>query len=162
MMRNLAYILQTRGHDVGGLCVWLFKLLADHPGWLEVVRSDTANVSPDHVDAAERVVSVFASPDGFDPDRFLAGRPPRSKYSPFGMAPKSCLGRHVTLNLAALFVRELAHRYDIRTRADGAITFGPFPWRPSRAFRVELIPAPAREAETRGAENRTPVPLARA
>jgi len=53
---------------------------------------------------------VFASPDGFDPDRFLAGRPPRSTYSPFGTAPKCCLGRHVTLSLAALFVRELAHR----------------------------------------------------
>ena len=207
VLRNLAYILQTGSHDLGGLCVWLVKLLADHPDWAAIVRDEAATLPGVHgLDAAERIVletlrlrqseylarraesaltfdghtipagwlvrvcvreshrdgSVFPSPDSFDPDRFLAGRPPRSEYSPFGAAPRSCLGRHVTLSLASLFVRQLSDGYDLRTVADGPLTFGPFHWRPSPAFRVELTRVPPAARACKGSENRTTAPLARA
>jgi len=57
VLRNLAYILQTGSHDLGGLCVWLVKLLADHPDWAAIVRDEAATLPGVHgLDAAERIV----------------------------------------------------------------------------------------------------------
>jgi hypothetical protein len=79
-----------------------------------------------------------------------------------GAVPRSCLGRHVTLSLTSLFVRQLSDGYDLRTVADGPLTFGPFHWRPSPAFRVELTRVPPAARACKGSENRTTAPLARA
>jgi len=105
VLRNLAYILQTGSHDLGGLCVWLVKLLADHPDWAAIVRDEAAT---------------------------LPG------------------------------VHGLSDGYDLRTVADGPLTFGPFHWRPSPAFRVELTRVPPAARACKGSENRTTAPLARA
>ena len=39
-MGNLACMLEASRIDVGGLLVWLVKMLADNPDWLDRVRDE--------------------------------------------------------------------------------------------------------------------------
>jgi cytochrome P450 len=98
------------------------------PGWLVRIC-----VSESHRDPR-----VFSNPRSFDPDRFLAGRPPVGEFMPFGAREHSCLGEHLTMAIACAFVSELAAHHDLAVGSDGPVQMGRYHWRPNRRFRVRL------------------------
>jgi cytochrome P450 len=93
------------------------------------------------VHEAHRDPSVFPEPHRFDPDRFLERRYGRTEYAPFGMQKHACLGATLTSSVAATFVRELAHGFDLRVEADGEPVHDGYHWRPSREHRITLVRA---------------------
>lgn len=103
------------------------------------------------INESPREAHTFDDPDTFNPDRFLDRRIPRSEYVPFGAFDKTCLGEHLTLLLAKLYVTELAVNYVTDRVSDAPPEFSGFHWQPSRKFRVRLLPynnpapQPARE-----------------
>lgn len=97
---------------------------------------------------------AFENPTLFDPDRFLDRHYSRSEYMPFGAFNKTCLGEHLTLNLAKKFVTELARGYMLHVTEDGPQEFSGFHWQPSSHFHVQFAPlaphpdVPAQENKT--------------
>jgi cytochrome P450 len=95
---------------------------------------------------------VFDRPDAFDPDRFLGRTYPQAEYAPFGAFDRSCLGIHLTVTVARLFVTTLAREFDWTVVADGPQEFRGWHWAPSSRFRIRVTPrlAPAIAEGARG------------
>jgi cytochrome P450 len=55
-----------------------------------------------------------ASPDEFDPSRFLGAQPAANTWIPFGGGVRRCLGAGFSLMEATAVLREMLRRYDIR------------------------------------------------
>lgn len=100
---------------------------------------------------------AFENPTLFNPDRFLNHRFSRSEYMPFGAFIKTCLGEHLTLALAKMYVTELGNNYALDVTSDGPQENNGFHWQPSTEFRVRLLPYPA-PASAPLRENKIPVP----
>ena len=87
---------------------------------------------------SHREHALFASPETFDPERFLAAEPPGADiYRPFGGPHTSCLGAGVALAILRMFACELA-RFEVSVTADGPSEYDDWHWRPSRGFRIGL------------------------
>ena len=81
---------------------------------------------------------VFDRPDAFDPDRFLGRTYAPAEYAPFGAFDRSCLGIHLTVTVARLFVTTLAREFDWAVAADGPQEFRGWHWAPSSRFRIRV------------------------
>jgi len=57
----------------------------------------------------------WADPDAFDPERFMPGAPPVSRYAylPFGVGPRVCIGAHFALAEATLVLSRLLKNFRI-------------------------------------------------
>jgi cytochrome P450 len=95
---------------------------------------------------------VFDRPDAFDPDRFLGRTYSQAEYAPFGAFDRSCLGIHLTVTVARLFVTTLAREFDWTVTSDGPQEFRGWHWAPSSRFRIRVTPrlAPAVAEGARG------------
>ena len=71
------------------------------------------------VNESHRDASVHPDPHVFDPARFRDRAWSRNEYSPFGGHAHGCMGGHVALFLARVFVEELAIGYEWTVTADG-------------------------------------------
>lgn len=89
---------------------------------------------------SHRSAAAFEEPARFNPDRFLAHRPTREEYMPFGAFEKACLGEGLTLKLAPLFVTEIARNYDWRVMQSGPPEFSGNHWQPSSHLRIFVTP----------------------
>jgi cytochrome P450 len=58
VLGNLIYMLEAGRTDVGGLLMWVLKLLTDHPAWLAALQAPSPSPSsaPDEDSLADRVV----------------------------------------------------------------------------------------------------------
>jgi len=83
---------------------------------------------------------VFDRPDAFDPDRFLRRTFTQAEYAPFGAFERSCLGIHLTVTVARLFVITLAREFDWTVVEDGPREFRGWHWAPSARFRIRVTP----------------------
>jgi cytochrome P450 len=87
------------------------------------------------VQESHRSSELFDRPDVFDPDRFL--QPPnRTRYSPFGMAPRLCPGEHLARAVGRHLVAELVTSRDLKVRGVEPLEFSGFHWRPGANLRV--------------------------
>jgi cytochrome P450 len=126
------------------------------PAWV-ISRSATGDdvVCGYHVPAGSIVVVSpyithrrevsWENPEGFDPDRFLSGRPPaahRFDYFPFGGGPRQCIGNGFALMEAQLVLATVAQRFALHlvpgcpVVAEPLITLRPRGGIPMRLARV--------------------------
>ena len=97
----------------------------------------------------------WASPDLFDPGRFLRGpEPDRFAYLPFGAGPHACIGAQLAVTEATLVLARLLRRSSIAVLGDRPVVpVGVISTRPDHAPRFEVRPRagwrakPARPAE---------------
>lgn len=89
------------------------------------------------VQESHRNADVFEDPDVFNPDRFLKA-PGRTRYSPFGMAPRFCPGELLSRSLGVHLVARLAG-YEVSVTRRAPVEFSGFHWRPGSAMRVALV-----------------------
>jgi cytochrome P450 len=89
---------------------------------------------------SHRDAEWFPDPERWDPARFLAARPPRERYLPFGAPGTSCLGAGVAVAVARAFVAGLS-RYRVGATEDGPPEHDGWHWHPSLRFRVSVAPA---------------------
>ena len=87
---------------------------------------------------SHRNPACFPEPDRYRPQRFLERTYTLNEYAPFGFGEHQCIGRTLNVRAGAVFVEELATRYDWTVAADGPRVFGPFHWKPSPAFAIDL------------------------
>jgi cytochrome P450 len=80
----------------------------------------------------------FPEPDRYRPRRFLERTYTVNEYAPFGFGDHQCIGRTLNLRAGATFVEELATGYDWTVVGDGPRVFGPFHWKPSASFAIDL------------------------
>lgn len=92
---------------------------------------------------------VFERPEAFDPDRFRNRTYAPSEFAPFGAFDRSCLGIHLTVTVARLFVTTLAQEFDWTVAADGPQEFRGWHWAPSARFRVQVASRLAPAASNR-------------
>jgi len=98
-------------------------------GW-SIARGTLVRITPW---VLQRDPRSFASPDQFQPDRFLPGAaPPRGAYIPFGTGPRVCIGQHFAMLEMTLVAALLLQRYTL------ALPEGAPPWRP--VLNVTLRP----------------------
>ena len=90
----------------------------------------------------------FPEPERYRPERFLERTYTVNEYAPFGFGDHQCLGRTFNLRAGATFVEELATGYDWTVVGDGPRVFGPFHWKPSASFAIELRRLPPTRAGT--------------
>ena len=89
---------------------------------------------------SHREHAVFASPETFDPERFLAAEPPGTdSYRPFGGPHTFCLGAGVAHSILRVFACELS-AFEVSVSADGPSEYDDWHWRPSRDFRIDSRP----------------------
>ncbi len=83
-----------------------------------------------------------ASPDEFDPSRFLGAQPAANPWIPFGGGVRRCLGAGFSLMEATVVLGEMLRRYDIRPdRARPEVAKGRnITLAPSRGTRVLVAP----------------------
>jgi len=84
----------------------------------------------------------FLNPSKFDPARFADVMPDIDAYSPFGLDKHRCLGADWTVDLAAVFTRQLAIHYRLELLRDGRSEAGKFHFEPSAQLAVRLVPKP--------------------
>jgi cytochrome P450 len=95
------------------------------------------------VQESHRSPEVFEHPTRFDPDRFERRSFSRSEYSPLGADAHGCMGVAMIHFLGRIFVEELTLGFDFEAVRDGPPERGTrhwHHWRPSRCFRVALLP----------------------
>lgn len=84
---------------------------------------------------------VFPDPTNFDPGRFARRSHDQTEFCPMGHGTHACPADPLVMEVARLFVRELALNYDVRTVADGKAEprnrHWQF-WRPSSQFRIAV------------------------
>jgi len=90
----------------------------------------------------QRDARWFASPDDFEPERFLSGAPdiPRGAWMPFGTGPRVCMGQHFALLEMGLMAAMLMQRFRLEwpegaqwPEGDLAVTL-----RPAQPIRLQL------------------------
>ncbi len=86
----------------------------------------------------------WASPDAFDPDRFLGPvKPDRHAFLPFGAGPRVCIGAQLATSEAVLVLARLLRDNDLALDGGGPVLpVGSFATRPSRPSTFRLA-APA-------------------
>jgi cytochrome P450 len=92
---------------------------------------------------SHRRADVFASPDSFDPDRFLGRTPSKLEYSPFGTGSHACNGVDLTYVVCRAVLEELARGFELRLAGDGPPErdFRHWShWRPSASLRIRITP----------------------
>ena len=87
---------------------------------------------------SHRNPACFPEPDRYRPQRFLERTYTLDEYAPFGFGEHQCIGRTLNVRAGAVFVEELATRYDWTVVGDGPRVFGPFHWKPSASFAINL------------------------
>jgi cytochrome P450 len=85
-----------------------------------------------------RDAELFASPDCFNPDRFLNEGSAGAGYAPFGLGSHSCIGSHVTFAVMRNLLVELARGFEWDVLRDGPREYGWAHWQPSSRFRINL------------------------
>lgn len=88
---------------------------------------------------AHRDPAAFERPDAFLPDRFMTDRPAPAEYAPFGLGAHTCIAAELSVELARLFVEELAAGYELRSDARPR-AFGAYHWEPGAGFVALLEP----------------------
>ena len=91
------------------------------------------------VQESHRSSEMFASPDAFDPDRFLVPAK-RTQYSPFGLPPRICPGANLSRAIGRHVAAELAAGYELDVHDAEPLEFSGFHWRPGSRFSVTLRP----------------------
>lgn len=86
------------------------------------------------VQESHRNSELFERPDVFDPDRFLQSLS-RTRYSPFGMAPRMCPGEHLSRAIGRHLIAELS-TCEISLKDSEPLEFSGFHWRPGANLRV--------------------------
>ena len=86
---------------------------------------------------SHRSAGSFANAQVFDPDRFLEPHS-RSVYAPFGFAPHSCPGEHLTRAIGKHFVAALADQTDLKVTDVEPWEFTGFHWKPNSRMQVTL------------------------
>ena len=87
---------------------------------------------------SHRNPACFPEPDRYRPQRFIERTYTLNEYAPFGFGEHQCIGRALNVRAGAVFVEELATRYDWTVAGDGPRVFGPFHWKPSAKFAIDL------------------------
>jgi cytochrome P450 len=92
----------------------------------------------------------FASPEKFDPDRWLPERAqqlPRFAYFPFGGGPRQCIGNSFAMMEATLLLATIAQRFSLRATSNEEIVPVPsFTLRPKSGIVMTAQPKRARAA----------------
>jgi cytochrome P450 len=92
----------------------------------------------------------FASPEKFDPDRWLPDRAqklPRFAYFPFGGGPRQCIGNSFARMEATLLLATIAQRFSLRATSNEEIVPVPsFTLRPKSGIVMTAQPKRARAA----------------
>lgn len=88
---------------------------------------------------SHRDPAVYASPETFNPDRFIGITPSPDRYLPFGYGDHACLGVAVTMAAGRALLCELAHVFSWKITKDGPPEFSSWRhWRPNSSFRVSI------------------------
>lgn len=85
---------------------------------------------------------LWASPERFDPGRFLGPRKPdRHGFLPFGAGPRVCIGAQLATSEAVLVLARLLRDNDLVLDDDGPVLpVGAFATRPNRSPTFRLLP----------------------
>ncbi|MBP1181539.1 cytochrome P450 [Methylobacterium sp. PvR107] len=86
---------------------------------------------------------LWASPERFDPGRFLRPeKPDRYSFLPFGAGPRVCIGAQLATSEAVLVLARLLRDNDLVLDDDGPVLpVGSFATRPNRSPTFRLLPA---------------------
>ena len=89
----------------------------------------------------------WSNPEGFFPERFHDGDLARGKnpaYFPFGGGPRVCIGKHLALMEAQLYLSMLVQRYEMELQPGHRVEARPMiSLRPRDGIRMRLKPAMA-------------------
>ena len=123
----LGHMPQTRAHIDEALRLY-------PPAFLLVRQAQRADSILGHPVAAGTTITIspwvlhrhrarWASPDAFDPGRFLPGAtsPERYAYMPFGAGPRICVGAQFALTEATLVLARLLKRFRISLSGSGFV-----------------------------------------
>lgn len=85
---------------------------------------------------------LWASPERFDPGRFLGSeKPDRHAFLPFGAGPRVCIGAQLATSEAVLVLARLLRDNDLVLDDDGPVMpVGSFATRPNRSPTFRLLP----------------------
>lgn len=87
----------------------------------------------------------WPNPEGFDPERFMEGAPPRPKlaYFPFGAGPRLCIGRGFALQEAQLILATILRRWELALVPDQIVEPEPMiTLRPKYGLKMQLTAHP--------------------
>jgi cytochrome P450 len=120
------------------------------PAWV-VTRSVTADDEVDgfHIPAGSLAIvspyvthrdpALWPNPEGFDPERFAQGDPPRYAYFPFGGGPHFCIGAGFAMMEAQIVLATLAQHVHLDLVASHPLEAEPMvTLRPRHGIRVTL------------------------
>ena len=93
---------------------------------------------------------MWASPDVFDPGRFLRdGEPDRFAYLPFGAGPHACIGAQLAMAEVTLVLARLLRRSNIVVRGTRPVLpVGVISTRPDHSPLFELLPRAGQHGDT--------------
>jgi cytochrome P450 len=81
---------------------------------------------------------TFEDPFAFRPERFLGKQTFGERFSPFGLDQHLCPFANFSINLASIFLIELASNFEICTTGGEPAVRGPYHWEPAPDFSVRL------------------------
>lgn len=125
--------------------VWIFERQTTEPDEVAGYDLPEGTIVGVCTWALHRHPALWAAPQRFDPDRFLADRSAdrhRYAYLPFGAGPRICIGRSFALMEAKILLATIARRYALdfpdtgTIRLDPGVTLRPRGGMPARLHRL--------------------------
>jgi unspecific monooxygenase len=119
--------------------IWAMARVArgpDRVGDITIPRGAIITISPWIL---HRHRKLWRDPDAFIPSRFLAGKPQRFSYLPFGIGPRVCVGAQFALTEVVLVLAAMIKRFRIALADAGPVLpVASLTCHPDRAARFHL------------------------